>query len=89
MNCPKIPQAKAINHHVLAIEFTNGEKKWYDVSALLKNKRFLPLKNPGFFRNEQVEASGYAVFWSEEIDISEYELWTHGKDSIDQAIAGT
>ncbi|WP_192828606.1 hypothetical protein [Methylocucumis oryzae] len=37
----------------------------------------------------QVEAGGYAVFWNEEINISEYELWTHGKDSIDQAIAAT
>ena len=43
-------------------------------------------KNPGFFRNVQVETGGYAVFWNEEIDISEYELWTHGKDSLDQAI---
>ena len=46
MHCPKIHQAKAINHHVLAIEFNNGEKKWYDISALLKNEMFLPLKNP-------------------------------------------
>lgn len=33
MHCPKIHQAKAINHHVLAIEFNNGEK-WGMTSQL-------------------------------------------------------
>lgn len=75
---PKIQVAKAINHHVLSIEFNNGEKKLYDITPLLKNEMFLPLKNPDFFKNVQVETGGYAVFWNEEIDISEYELWLHG-----------
>jgi len=39
---------------------------------------FLPLQNPDFFKNVQVETGGYAVFWNEDIDISEYELWIHG-----------
>ena len=54
------------------------EKKLYGITPLLKNKMFSPLKNPDFFKNVQVEAGGYAVFWNEEIDISEYELWIHG-----------
>ena len=78
MNYPKIHGAKAINHHVLSIEFNNGEKKLYDINPLLKNEMFLPLQNPEFFKNVQVEAGGYAVFWNEEIDISKYELWLHG-----------
>ncbi|WP_394753862.1 DUF2442 domain-containing protein [Crenothrix sp.] len=79
MNYPKIHDAKAINHHVLAIEFNNGEKKRYDITPLLKNEMFLPLQNPDFFKNVQVEKGGYAVYWNEEIDISEYELWIHGE----------
>ena len=78
MHTPKIHCAKAINHHVLSIEFNNGEKKLYDISPLLTKEMFLPLQNPDFFKNVQVEAGGYAVFWNEEIDISEYELWIHG-----------
>lgn len=78
MNCPKILGAKAIDHHILAIEFNNGEKKRYDVSPLLTKEMFLPLQNLDFFKNVQVETGGYAVYWNEEIDISEYELWTHG-----------
>ncbi len=82
MPYPKIQHAKAVNHHVLAIEFNNGEKKLYDIAPLLKNEMFLPLRNPDFFKNVQIEPGGYAVFWNEEIDISEYELWIHGKETI-------
>jgi hypothetical protein len=82
MNYPKILSAKAIDHHTLAIEFNNGEKKWYDITPLLKNEMFLPLQNPDFFKNVQVEKGGYAVYWNEEIDISEHELWIHGKKPI-------
>ena len=78
MHYPKIHCAKAINYPILSIEFNNGEKKLYDISPLLKKEMFLPLQNPDFFKNVQVEAGGYAVFWNEEIDISEYELWIHG-----------
>ncbi len=79
MNYPKINSAKAINNHTLLIEFKNSAKKVYDLSSLLEKEMFFPLKNPAFFRNVQVEQGGYAVLWNDEIDISEYELWTHGK----------
>ena len=78
MSYPKIHHAKAVNHHVLSIEFNNGEKKLYDITPLLKNEMFLPLKNPDFFKNVQIEPGGHAVFWNEYTDISEYELWIHG-----------
>ncbi len=40
---------------------------------------FSPLKNSALFKAVQVEQGGYAVFWNSNIDISEYELWTHGQ----------
>ena len=79
MNYPKINSAKAIDDRLLLIEFDNAAKKVYDISALLEKEMFSPLKNAAFFRNVQVENGGYAVFWNEEIDISEFELWTHGQ----------
>jgi len=79
MNYPKINAAKAIDDHRLLIEFDNSAKKVYDITALLEKEMFSPLKNAAFFRNVQVEKGGYSVFWNEDIDISEYELWTHGK----------
>ena len=52
-----------------------------DVSRLWHNEMFAPLKNPSFFKNVKVETGGYAVYWNDNIDISEYELWKNGKNS--------
>jgi len=65
MHYPKIHVAKAINDQVLSIKFDNGEKKFYDITPLLKNEMFSPLKNPVFFKNVQIEPGGYAVCWYE------------------------
>ncbi len=40
---------------------------------------FAPLKNPALFQSVKVKRGGYAVVWNREIDISEYELWSHGQ----------
>lgn len=74
----KICSARAIDDHTLLIEFDNQAKKMYDVTPLLEKEMFLPLTNFSFFRNVQIDKGGYAVFWDENIDLSEYELWTHG-----------
>ncbi|MCD4719344.1 MAG: DUF2442 domain-containing protein [Desulfobacula sp.] len=80
MSIPKIEKAFASDTKSLTIIFSNGEKKIYDVSKLLNMDMFTPLKNPAFFKNVKVEAGGYAVYWNEMIDISEYELWKNGVD---------
>ena len=80
MNPPKILSVVAVDDHTLMIEFDNTQKKKYDVTPLLKRTMFAPLKNPALFRAVKVEPGGYAVMWNDSIDISEYELWRHGKD---------
>lgn len=79
MQYPKIKSASAIDDHTLLIEFDNSEKKKYDVSPLLSKEMFAPLKNPALFKMVKIEQGGYAVVWNSEIDISEYELWSHGQ----------
>ncbi len=79
MQYPKVNSVKAIDDHTLLVEFDNSEKKLYDVAPLLEREMFFPLRNSAFFKNVQVDKGGYAVFWNEDIDLSEYELWTHGK----------
>jgi hypothetical protein len=79
MAYPRIRSAKAIDAHTLLVEFDNSAKKTYDVTPLLEKEMFLPLTNFSFFRNVQIDKGGYAVFWDENIDLSEYELWTKGK----------
>jgi len=79
MMYPKVKSAKAIDDHTLLIEFSNREKKKYDITPLLKKEMFFPLKNLSFFKAVQVEQGGYAVAWNGDIDISEHELWSHGQ----------
>ena len=62
MQYPKIQSVQAINNHVLSVKFSNGEQKCYDILPLLKKEMFLPLQNPDFFKNVQVETGGFAIF---------------------------
>ena len=80
MDIPKIKNAHAFDAHTLIITFINGKRKKYDVTRLLNREMFASLKNPAFFKNVQVDSSGYAVVWNENIDISEYELWKNGEE---------
>ncbi|PZN71071.1 MAG: DUF2442 domain-containing protein [Candidatus Methylumidiphilus alinenensis] len=79
MSYPKIKSARAIDNHTLLVEFDNQERKWYDITPLLNREMFAPLHNPAFFKNVQVEKSGHAVYWNDDIDLSEYELWSKGE----------
>lgn len=88
MKPPRISYAKVLKDYSLLVKFSNGEIRQYDVSRLLDNPMFARLKNPTFFRNFQVETGGYALFWNEDIDISEYELWHNGICVADEDVAG-
>lgn len=89
MKCPRIYNAKAIDDRILVIEFTNQEVKKYDVSHLLENSMFAPLRQPAFFKNFRIEPGGYAIAWNEDIDLSEYELWKNSVtiDERDRSVA--
>jgi hypothetical protein len=79
MNIPKIVSATAVDDHTLVIQFDNSAKKLYNVTPLFGKAMLVPLKNPALFKSVKVEQGGYAVSWNNEIDISEYELWSHGE----------
>lgn len=80
MQYPKIKSVLAINNHILIVEFDNNQKRKYDITPLLSKEMFYPLKNPALFKTVSVEQGGYAVIWNKDIDISEYELWSHGQE---------
>lgn len=79
MRYPKVQSAIAVDNHTLVIEFDNKQKKKYDITPLLKKEMFSLLKNPAVFKAVKVEQGGYAVVWDNNIDLSEYELWSHGQ----------
>jgi hypothetical protein len=78
MKYPSIRSAEAADEHIISVEFSNNERRRYDVTPLLSKEIFEPLRNPVFFRNFKVDTGGYGIVWNEDIDISEYELWIHG-----------
>ncbi len=80
---PKVLSVVTCNETTLLIEFDNRVKKLYDITPLLSRPMFYPLQNPAIFKSVKVEAGGYAVSWNSDIDISEHELWSNGKDLID------
>ena len=82
MQYPKIKSARAIDEHTLMVEFSNAERRKYDITPLLDKERFFPLKQLGFFRNFEIDSTGCALIWNEEIDISEYEIWLHGAKEV-------
>ena len=78
MQYPRISKAKAVDDNTLIIEFSNEESKEYKIHHLLEKPMFAPLRQPAFFKNFKIEPGGYALTWTEEIDISEYELLKNG-----------
>ncbi len=79
---PKILKVQVLNKTNLLVEFDNNEQKIYNISSLLINPIFALLKDFNLFKNVQIEAGGYAISWNNEIDLSEYELYTNGKPTL-------
>ena len=82
MNMKKIPKIKAvktIGEALLLVTFESGIKKIYDCSSLLSRPQFHLLASPAFFNAVHVDPGGYGISWSDDIDLSEYELWERGK----------
>ncbi len=79
MRPPRIKTVEPKDDHFLVVEFEDRTKKLYDVEPLFSKEVFSPLKNPVFFRAVKVDSGGYAVYWNDEIDLSENELWSKGR----------
>jgi len=79
MRSIKIKNVTPQQNLILLVEFVNGIKKTYDVSSLFEQfPEYVILKNKPMFDTVHVDCGGYAVAWTSEIDISEYELWENG-----------
>jgi len=78
MNAPKIVAATPLEEKRLLVTFVNGIQKIYDCNKLIHLERFRLLNNDALFKAVTVDAGGYGVSWDDDIDLSEYELWTNG-----------
>ena len=76
---PKIESVKALRSKTLKVVFKSGDVRFYDCRPLLTEEPFTALKNEALFRTVKAEEHGYAVVWNDEIDLSESEIWIHGR----------
>lgn len=75
---PKIKKVQPLEGKRLIVTFENNVKKIYDCSPLLKEEVFKPLQNDLLFKDVRADKHGYGVIWSDELDLSESELWVNG-----------
>ena len=75
---PRIASVEPLGQAELLVRFENGVGKIYDCRPLLGRPQFRLLANTAFFRAVRVDPGGYGISWSDDIDLSEYELWVRG-----------
>ena len=78
MNAPRIKAVTPLKEKHLRITFVNGVQKVYDCQSILNLDRFQLLKQEAFFKAVTVDTGGHGISWDDEIDLSEYELWSNG-----------
>jgi hypothetical protein len=78
MNAPRIESVTPLNGKCLLVAFNNGIQKIYDCNQIIHLERFRFLKDDAFFNMVMVDTGGYGLSWSDEVDLSEYELWHNG-----------
>jgi hypothetical protein len=76
---PKIKSVIPQKDRHLLVVFENGVHKRYNCNPLLNSPIFAPLREEWLFRIVQTDRGGYGIFWNDEIDLSESELWERGE----------
>ncbi len=75
----KITAVYPLDNMQLLVWFVEGEAKTYDVAPLLKQiDAFKPLNDPQLFKSVKVDAGGYGISWTDDIDLAGNELYANG-----------
>jgi hypothetical protein len=80
---PRVQAVRPLPGKKLFVTFSNGESRIYDCQPLLLEEGFRPLHDEAFFNRVKPDQHGYAVVWSDDIDLAESELWINGKPAAD------
>ncbi len=80
---PQIKSVKPLADRHLLVGFDNGITKIYDCTPLLEDEPFRPLSDDVLCRCVQADPHGYGVVWTDDIDLSESELWLNGAPLIE------
>ncbi len=65
-------------NYLLILEFTNGQKKIFDMKPWLDKEIFSPLKNISIFNNVNVMYG--SISWNDEIDICPDTLYLESRE---------
>ncbi len=76
---PRIESVKPLPRRRLLVIFRNGERRVFDCNPLLSDPCFTELRNDSLFKAVRVDSGGYGVSWTDEIDLSESEIWLKGR----------
>jgi hypothetical protein len=75
---PKVKSVQPQANKRLLVTFDNGTRKVYDCNPLLDSDVFAPLQEDWLFRTVHADAGGYGISRTDELDLSEAELWENG-----------
>ena len=77
----KIKSVNALPDYTLAVQFSEGVTKTYDVKALFEHwEPFLAFKkHPELFYEVHVDTGGYGIVWNDDLDLSCEELYHNGQ----------
>jgi hypothetical protein len=78
---PKIIKVAPLPDKKLMVLFDNGTTRMYECNRLLQRPEFSLLKEDALFKSVKVDIGGYGISWNDDMDISEYELWTNGTET--------
>ena len=78
MEFPRIISVKAISASKLVARFENGKLREYDCSPLFRLVEFFPLTTEAIFKAVKIDPGGRGLNWSDDIDLSESEIWLNG-----------
>ena len=73
----KVNGVRAMENHLLWVRFNTGEAKIYDMTPLLSQPAFLPLRDNAVFQSVFIDY-GIPVWNDGEIDIAPEELYAKG-----------
>ena len=77
----KIKSVNVLPDYTLAVQFSEGVTKTYDVKVLFE--RWEPFrafkKHPELFYEVQVDTGGYGIVWNDDLDLSCEELYHNGQ----------
>jgi len=82
MEIPQIVSVQPQEDKKLLVKFINGVEKIYDCKRILELDAFQLLRNEAFFKAVRVDPGGYGISWNDDVDLSEYELWTNGVELV-------